>query len=157
MDKQLRQELLGYLEKAYAHASFADAVARFPEEYVNRKPEHAPYTFWELLEHIRFSQRDMIDFLRDPDYEEKEWPREYWPKPRSEATGDEWRKSIAECEQDLQTVRDMIRNPSTDFFAPITHGTGQTVFREILQIIDHTSYHIGEFILMRREMGIWKS
>ncbi len=149
-DKALRQALVDYLNNPHTHKSLLDAVKDFPEEKINIKPAGAPYSFWEQLEHIRLCQWDMIDFMVDQNYKEMEWPKNYWPKPGEKADKRMWNESIAKFEEDYEQLKKIVQDNSFELFAKIPHGSGQTVFREILQIIDHNSYHIGQFVLMRK-------
>ena len=154
-EDKLRQELLNYLGHVHAHAPLSKAVANFPIEMINKKPEGVPYTFFGLLEHIRTSQKDMIDFIVNPEYKEPNWPKDFWPDPDFKATLEMWEESVNNYEKDLEDFKSIIEDSKTDLFAKIPHGTGQTIFKEALQIIDHAAYHIGEFVLMRRVIGIW--
>lgn len=97
----------------------------------------------------------MIDFIRNPEYKELEWPKDYWPSSEIKATKAMWDNSISRINSDLQDLIEILKNPSIDLFAPIPHGTGQTIFKEVLQIIDHSAYHLGEVILMRRSLNAW--
>jgi uncharacterized damage-inducible protein DinB len=155
-DQALRKALIDYLEHPHTHAPFMDAVKNFPEKLMNEKPNNLPYSFWQLLEHIRISQFDMIDFMHNPDYKEMEWPKDYWPTDSQKATAKMWNESVKKYEKDIETLKKIIEDPKLDMLAPIPHGQGQTILREVLQIIDHASYHIGEFIVMRRLTGEWK-
>ncbi|MBI4134657.1 MAG: DinB family protein [Candidatus Sungbacteria bacterium] len=154
-DKKLGKALAYFLEHPHTHASFEDAVSSFPLAFINKKPKGVPYSFWELLEHIRLTQRDIIDFLTRPDYKEPEWPKGYWPKPGAKATKAMWDKAIGRFKKDFLVLMKIVRNPKKDLLTPLPAGGGQ-VFRGAAQIADHTGYHIGEFVLMRRVMGIWK-
>lgn len=155
-DDSLRKELLGYFEKPHTHGSLRTYTKDFPEKLINEKPGGLPYSFWQMLEHIRISQFDMVDFIRNPNYKELQWPKDYWPPDSEKADGKMWNESIRKFEEDLEDLRKMIEDPKTDLFAPIPHGTGQTIFKEAIQIIDHASYHIGELLIMRRIAGDWK-
>jgi len=155
-ENKLRQELIHYLERPHTHAVLADAVKDFPDKLMNEKPLNIPYSFWQMLEHIRISQWDMIDFIRNPNYKEIEWPKDYWPDDNEKATAKMWNDAVKKFEQDLADLKKIIEDPKTDLFAPIPHGSGQTIFREALQIIDHASYHMGQLIVMRRMVGEWK-
>jgi hypothetical protein len=152
---KLKQELTNYLDKPNTHRSLKDAAKDFPVEYINSRPDGISYSFWEMLEHIRISQFDMLDFMRNPGYKEMKWPDEYWPEKGSVADKKMWDESLKKFENDLKAIKEIVNEPSTDLYAVIAHGSGQTIFREILQIIDHNSYHTGEFILMRKAMEIW--
>ena len=155
-DNLLRKELVNYLEHPHTHGMLPDAVKNFPENLINEKPPNIPYSFWQLLEHIRVSQFDMVDFIRNPDYKEMKWPADYWPDDKQKATKKMWDEAVKKYEDDIQALKKIIEDPKTDLFAPIPHGTGQTIYREALQIIDHAGYHIGQFIVMRRMIGEWK-
>ena len=154
---EFRKELLDYLERPRAHISLEKAVAGMPVGLMNRKPRGVPYTPWGLVEHIRITQRDMIDFMSDPDYRELEWPKAYWPDPvTSKADAKKWNKSVATIARDHHALIALARHPKRDLLAKIPWGDGQTSMREVMQIIDHTAYHTGELVLMRRMMGAWK-
>ena len=154
--EQLRKELLGYLEKPHTHGPLSHIVKDFPERLINEKPAGLPYSFWQMLEHIRISQFDMVDFIRNPNYKEMEWPKDYWPADSEKATMKMWNESVKKYNEDVDALRKIIEDPKTDFFAPIPHGSGQTIFREVIQIVDHASYHLGELLVMRRVAGDWK-
>ncbi len=154
-DKLLRQELINYLKKPHTHMSLQDALKDFPMERINDNPQGVPYSFWEMLEHIRISQWDMIDFMQNENYKEIEWPKDYWPSNEIKATKEMWDKSIEKFNDDLKILEKIIENPENDLHAPIKHGSGQTILREVLQIIDHNGYHIGELIIMRRNLNTW--
>jgi len=131
-------------------------VKGIPEKIMNKKVSGVPYSLWGLLEHIRVTQHDMVDFITNPDYKELSWPDNYWPDPKAKATKKIWNESAKGYITDLDTFKTIIKNPTVDLSTPIAWGDGQTIFREALQIIDHTSYHTGEFILLRRALGAWK-
>ena len=154
--EHLKKELLGYLAKSHTHASLDDAIKDFPVELMNKKPEGLPYTFWGLLEHIRITQHDMVDFIQSPNYKELEWPKDYWPDGEEEATEEMWDAAIEACKIDMDTLKVLVKDPATDLLAKIPRGSGQTILQEIMQVIDHASYHTGEFVLMRRIFKSWK-
>jgi uncharacterized damage-inducible protein DinB len=152
----LQKQIVDFLENQNTHRTLQDAAGDLPEELMNIQPEKIPYTFWQLLEHIRISQYDMIDFIRNPNYKEMEWPKEYWPDKNQKATKKLWDESIKQYEDDLEALKKIVKDNEPDILVAIPHGQGQTTLREIMQIIDHASYHIGEFILMRRICNAWK-
>ncbi len=155
-EQKIRARLLVYLNQAHTHAPFAKIAAHFPLAYMNKKLVKLPYTPWMLLEHIRIAQHDMVDFIKNPKYKNLVWPKDYWPSPKQKATQKMWLASVTEYERDLKILKTIIKNPKNDLLTPIKWGTGQTIFQEVLQIIDHASYHIGEFVVLQRMMGIWK-
>ena len=154
-DKALREQLAIFLG-TQAHMSLADAVKGFPLKDMNVRPPNVPYTFWHLLEHIRIAQWDIIDFIRNPDYEELEWPRGYWPAKNAKATKKDWDATIARYQSDLKEMIALVKNPRTDLHAKIPHGDGQTILREAILIVDHNAYHIGEFAILRQVVNNWK-
>lgn len=154
-DRELKKALLDYLESPRTHAPFEAAVKDFPVALINKKLPGVPYTPWMLVEHIRRSQHDMVDFIRNKDYEGMEWPKDYWPDIKEKADKRMWAASATAFKKDAATLRAILKKPRTDLFAKIPWGEGQTVFREVMQIIDHNAYHIGELVLLRRAMGDW--
>lgn len=154
-DTLVREHVLQLLRGGNAHMPFEDAVADFPMARINDVFPNGTYTPWHLLEHLRISQWDILDFIRNPNYQEMEWPKDYWPAPDSQATEAEWQRTIAQFQDDMRQLQQMVSDPQTDLYARIPHGTGQTILREMLLVADHNAYHIGEFAIMRQVMGTW--
>ena len=135
--------------------SLDDAVADLPAPLRGRKPDGLPYSPWQLLEHIRIAQHDILDFCRNPKYEEMAWPDDYWPRSPVPPSDDAWEASVRSIREDRAGLEALARDQSVNLAAPIPHGTGQTYLREILLVIDHTAYHLGELIVARRLLGAW--
>lgn len=154
-EKAIRSHLLSLLQGGNAHVTFEDAVKGFPESRINERVEGIPYSAWQLLEHMRISQYDILDFVRNPKYKYMEWPKDYWPAKGKKATKGDWEKSIAMFKRDSRELQKIARDSKTDLYSKIPHGEGQTVFREILLVADHNAYHLGEFVVIRRALGIW--
>src|SRR5215467_6542133 len=154
-DRALRAELVKFLRTEGAHTSLADAVKKFPVKDINRRPPHVPYTFWHLLEHIRIAQWDILDFIRNPNYEELRFPQDYWPARNAKATKKDWDQTIACYHSDLEEMIALVKHPKTDLHARIPHGDGQTVLREAMLIVDHTAYHVGELGILRQVVNNW--
>ncbi len=154
-EKYIRDELVFHLTQGHAHMPFVEAVANFPEEHYNTVFTNGDYTFWHLLEHIRRTQKDILDFMTDPDYKEPSWPRDYWPAKDAKATKADWEKTVHSFKADQEKLKAYIEDPKTDLYEKIARGTGQTVFREIRVIVDHNAYHIGEFAIMRQVHDTW--
>ena len=133
----------------------AEAVKNFPVKQINTKPTNVSYSFWQLLEHIRITQADIIEFMENPKYKEIQWPNDYWPKPDAMATQSQWKKTIAAIEKYMKTLNAMAGNPHVKLFDKIPHGTGQTYYREFIVVGNHNSYHIGEFAILRQVMKLW--
>lgn len=151
----LRQELAHALDWQEAHASFDAAVANFPPSLRGRIPAGLPYSAWQLVEHLRRTQADILEFCIAPHYEDKAWPKDYWPEAPGPATATAWDESIARVRQDRAALASMTTDAKTDLAGRVPNGDGQTFLREILLVIDHTAYHVGELIVLRRLLGAW--
>ena len=155
-DDALRSHLLKLLDWQDAHVSFEMAVEGIPPEQYGVQPARLPYSLWQLLEHIRRAQRDILDFCRQPDYVEPKWPDDYWPRSASPPTPEAWGESIAGFSADQEAIKQLVADRGVDLFAPIPHGQGQTYLREVLLVADHNAYHVGELVAVRRLLGIWR-
>ncbi len=155
-DKALREQLATFLQGDQAHMSLADAVKGFPVKDMNVKPRNVPYTFWHLLEHIRIAQWDIVEFIKNPNYEELKFPDDYWPKKNAKATKKDWDHTLAQYASGLREMIAIVKDPKTDLHARIPHGDGQTILREAVLIVDHNAYHIGEFAILRQVAGNWR-
>ena len=153
----LRQELDRLLSGQGAHADFDAAVADFPVKLRGVIPAGAAHSAWQVLEHLRIAQWDMLEFSRDAKHVSPEWPDGYWPKNPTPESADGWDKSIRAFHHDLAEMRKLVTDPNSDLFTPFAHGDGQTLLREALQTADHNAYHVGELILLRRLLGSWQS
>jgi len=137
-----------------AHLSLEAAVADFPAAWRGAKPAGAPHSAWELLEHMRIAQEDMLDFSRNPEYREKKFPDDYWPASQAPPSEDAWNASVADFARDLQEMRTLIADTTHDLLAKIPHGKGQTLLREALQVADHNSYHLGQLMFLRKMLEV---
>ncbi len=140
-----------------AHLTLEDAVENFPEYLMNRRPPHVPYTFWHQLEHIRIAQWDLLQYATNPDHVTPEWPSGHWPAPDATADRATWNKTIDRIQADRAAFIRLLDDPTVDIFEPVPHMDNRTIMRATLLVIDHTSYHLGEFVLGRQMMGEWKS
>ena len=153
----LRDHVVRVLDWRDAHADFEGIVSGIPPEYRDRRPEGLPYSLWQLLEHMRFTQWDILEFCRNPSYKEPRWPQDYWPPADQAPTAEAWEQSLTAFRDDREALRQLALNPELDLFATIPHGAGQTYLREILLVADHNAYHLGQMVTVRRLLGIWKS
>ena len=154
-DRSLRHWLDWLLAEGNAHAGFDAAVRAFPAKLRGAKVAGLPYSAWQLLEHLRIAQWDILDFSRNPKYKQRPWPAGYWPKNSAPRKG-QWEKAVREFRTHLAEFRKLIADPRTDLHAPIPWGDGQTLLREALLIADHNAYHLGQLVLVRRALGAWK-
>jgi uncharacterized damage-inducible protein DinB len=152
-DPALREQLSHFLDSDHAHLKFEDAVKDFPPALRGKRPDGSPHSAWELLEHLRIAQSDILEFTRDPQHASPKFPEGYWSGSEAPPTETAWDESVAAYRADLRAFVELTANESTDLFAPIPHGTGQTVLREILLAIDHNAYHLGQLVLVKRILG----
>ena len=154
-DSQLRQQLARLLDWEDAHAGFDAAVEGIPEDSRGKRAGgHSP---WELVEHMRITQHDILDFSRNKDYEEMDWPKDYWPESPAPSSGSAWNNSLDSFRKDREALHQLALDTSMDLSDRIPHGSGQTYMRQIVLAADHTAYHVGQLILVRKALGIWKS
>jgi uncharacterized damage-inducible protein DinB len=152
----LRQHVLDLLRGRNAHVDFDATVADFPSKQRGAKHPGAPHTAWQLLEHLRIAQRDILEFSRNPKHVSPAWPAGYWPKTEAPPNAAAWNNSLRSFRADLKAMARLVADKKTNLYAPIPHGTGQTVLREALLLADHNAYHLGQIILLRRLLGAWK-
>ena len=153
----LRSHLLEFLHGGSAHADPRTALADLPPAHYGLRPAEAPHSPWELLEHLRFTLHDLLDFCRNPDYVAPEWPDDYWPGSTPPADKQAWLAAVEEFMGDLAAFERMVEDPETDLESKIPWGQGQTILREVLLAIDHTSYHLGQLVLVRKQLADWKN
>lgn len=146
----VRKHVLYLLRGGGAHLSFDDFVGSFPADLCGREIEGLSYTPWQVLEHMRLAQWDILEFSRDPDHVSPAFPKGYWPKPDDLGTPALWQKTIDAFRHDLKEMAVLVEDPSTDLYAKIPHGDGQTILREALLIADHNAYHLGALAVMAR-------
>ena len=133
-----------------AHLNLDEALAGFPVELRGVKPPGAPHSAWQLLEHMRLAQEDILDFSRNPKYKERAFPEGYWPASEAPPNERAWDKSIAQFRKDLLEMQELISDTKHDLLAKIPHGTGQTLLREAMLVADHNSYHLGQLMFLRK-------
>jgi hypothetical protein len=146
----LRRHVDNALRMKGAHLGFEEAVTDFPPALRGVKPAGAPHTAWQLLEHMRIAQEDILDFSRNPAYKEKKFPDDYWPAEEAPPSEDAWEESVAAFLRDLAATQDLMADTSRDLLAKIAHGKGQTLLREALLVADHNAYHLGQLVFLRK-------
>lgn len=156
--KNDNQPLIAELEKLLrggtAHVGFEDAIADLPASLLGETPENLPYSIWQLVEHIRIAQADMLDFSRNPHYKALNWPDDYWPEETAPKDKAEYEHSVQAIQDDLEAFIQLLQEG--DLYTPFPHGEGQTLLREALQIADHTAYHVAEIVVIRRLLNVWR-
>jgi hypothetical protein len=151
----LRRQLADLIDGVGAHMPFEEAVADFPDAAMNQRPQNVDYTPWHLLEHLRLTQLDILEYITDPEYEERAWPAAYWPAPDATATREMFDATVSQFLVDRAALRALATDPSRDLFAVIPGSPGHTLLREIRIDADHNAYHVGEFAILRQVMGTW--
>lgn len=153
--KLLREHLVYLLNAGGAHLGFEDVVRGLPAELWGKRAPGLPHTAWQLLEHLRIAQWDILEFSYNPKHVSPEFASGYWPKTEAPPSGDAWEKSVSAFRSDLKAMIELVKNPRTDLYAKIPHGKGQTILREALLVADHNAYHLGQLVDLRRALGAW--
>jgi len=152
---ELIQQLVELLQNGHAHVSFNNAVKDIPFGFLGKKPGGLAYSIWQIAEHIRIAQWDILDFSRNENYKEMKWPEDYWPHEDAPESETAWNECIKRINEDQGAFIDLLHTHAGDLFKPFSHGNGQTLLREALLIADHNSYHVGQIIVIRRLLGNW--
>lgn len=155
LDTLLRQQISTLLKTGNAHMPFEEAVADFPEDKINTRPPHVDYTFWHLIEHLRLSQRDMLDYLTGADYQEMEWPADYWPAADAVTDKVGWSESVAGFLADRDALAALAKDPAIELTTAAPGNPEHTVLRGLLIIADHNAYHTGELAILRQVDSAW--
>ena len=149
-DESLRKHVLALLGGRNAHIGFEDFIADFPVEACGRRIEGLPYTAWQVLEHMRIAQWDILEFSRDAAHVSPKFPKGYWPDPDEPGNAELWKNTVERFREDLKQMEELVADHSIDLFAKIPHGKGQTLLREALLIADHNAYHLGALLVISR-------
>ncbi len=154
-DDIIRKHLLASLQGRNAHLSFEKTIKDFPDDYYNKKISGIQYSCWDLLEHLRIAQWDILDFVVNPEYQSITWPDDYWPKDKGDA--EKWKSSVNNYLNDRKGLEAMVEDNAIDLYNPIPHAPDYTILQEIILVIDHNSYHTGQLLILRRALGIWSA
>ncbi len=154
-DQCIRKELIDLLSGGEAHLSYEQALADFPLDHINTPYPNCTYTPWHLLEHVRYCQRDILDYIRDLSYVAPKFPDDYWLPSEAKTDSAGWHKTIADFQADLEIFRQLVRDPTVDLAAPLLNAAQHNIFRCILVLTDHNAYHLGEFAVLRQVLGWW--
>jgi uncharacterized damage-inducible protein DinB len=154
-DTSLRKHLVELLRGSHAHVDFAAAIRDLPARLRGARPEGVEHSPWELLEHLRLAQRDILGFSRDPAHVSPPWPEGYWPAAVEPPDAAAWDRSVAAFLADLEAMERLVAAPAADLFQPFAHGQGQTLLREAMLAADHNAYHVGQIVALRRLLGDW--
>jgi hypothetical protein len=149
-DALLRRQVIELLEARQAHLDPETVLRRFPAKFRGVTPRGLPYSAWQLLEHMRLAQWDILEFSRNPKHVSPDWPEGYWPKSEAPPSPRAWGASVRGFLRDLREMKRMVANPRTDLFARMPHGSGQTILREAMLAADHNSYHTGQIVILAR-------
>jgi uncharacterized damage-inducible protein DinB len=156
-DDAIRKQLAEFLDSHHAHVGFDQAVKGIPLKLRGAVPSGFSHSIWQIVEHIRIAQADILEFCVSRSYRGKKWPDAYWPKSSSPANADAWNGSLAAIRRDRKAMQRLAANPGVDLLARVPNGTGQTYLRELLLVADHGAYHVAQIVDIRRALGIWQS
>lgn len=154
--KKLINELTSLIKGGNAHVTLEEAVAGIPPHLRTVIPDSLPYSIWQLLEHIRIAQQDIVEFSVSKNYKNLAWPDDYWPQPTDAVTDEQWTQTIQEINEKQQRFFDLLQDEERDLFSPLSWGSGQNIVREAMLIADHNSYHTAEIVVARRLLNIWR-
>jgi uncharacterized damage-inducible protein DinB len=154
-ERKLREHIVQLLQESGAHRGPAYALRQVPEDARGKRPPSLPHSLWELLEHMRIAQRDILGFSRDPGHESPHWPAGYWPSSPAPPSPQAWDESLSRFTADLNEMVALVGDPERDLFTPLPWGDGQTLLREALLVGDHNAYHLGQVVDVRRSLGAW--
>jgi hypothetical protein len=154
-NQQLRQHLRKQLASGESHATNAEALDKFPQHLRGKKADGIEHTAWQILEHMRLAQTDILDYCINPLYQERIWPDDFWPASSEPDNAQAWKESCRQFFADIETLQGIIADPEQDLFARIPWGKGETLLREVLLVTDHNSYHLGQIILLRKALDAW--
>ncbi|WP_134088457.1 DinB family protein [Olivibacter sp. XZL3] len=152
---QVKSQLLDRFTNSGAHVDLIDAIHGLSWEQAGQKQENFPYNIWQLTEHIRITQFDILEFCRNPSYVSPNWPSGYWPKHSSPRDSREWKQTQTSIREDHKAFIDLLMRNDVDIFRRFDHGSGQSLFNEALLILDHNAYHVGQILLIRKVNGWW--
>jgi hypothetical protein len=155
-DQSLRDHLVKLLQGRGAHLDFDKAIEGLPASARGAHAQGIPHTPWQILEHLRLAQWDILDFSRNPNYVYPKFPDDYWPETAAPPDDAAWGRSVEAFRRDLKEMQDLVADPKTDLFAKIPWGTGQTILREALLVADHNAYHVGQIVTLRQALGAWQ-
>ena len=155
-EKALRAQLVTLLDFQEAHVAFDRAVKGIPPRLRGKVPSGWAYSLWQLVEHLRIAQADILEFCMTAKYKAKKWPDDYWPKASAPRSATAWSNALVGYRRDRKALQRLAANPTIDLLGTIPHGTGQTYLRELLLVADHNAYHIGQIVTLRRQLGIWQ-
>ncbi|EJF10952.1 DinB family protein [Pontibacter sp. BAB1700] len=152
-EKLVRDHLEKLMRMGQAYRPMDELLQGLSLAEAGRQVEELPYTIWQLLEHLRFAQHDILDFCRNPDYQEPDWPDDYWPADVAPADEDALKQTLQAINRDLEAMVQLVQDTEQDLFAPIPHGNGQTLLREAMLVAEHNAYHLGQIVVLRRLLG----
>ena len=151
----MREQLAKALDWGEAHADFDKAIDGLAPALRGRRVNGLPHSAWEIVEHLRIAQHDILDFSRNPNYAERAWPDEYWPETPEPPTAEAWDESVSAFRRDRDALKQLTMDSTIDLTDRIPHGSGQTYLREVLLVLDHNAYHVAELVVLRRLLGAW--
>ena len=155
-DRALRDHLVELLRTGSAHLGFDEAIEGLPADLRGSRTRDLQHTPWQLVEHLRITQWDILEFSRDSGHVSPKWPEGYWPDTAASEDDAAWDRAVEQFRRDLKAMQDLVADPGTDLFAKIPWGDGQTILREAMLVADHNAYHVGQIVTVRQALGAWQ-
>ena len=155
-DQALRDHLIELLRTGSAHLGFDEAIEGLPADLRGSRTQDLQHTPWQLVEHLRITQWDILEFSRNSGHVSPKWPEGYWPDTAAPPDDAAWDHAVEQFRRDLQAMQDLVAEPKTDLFAKIPWGDGQTILREAMLVADHNAYHVGQIVTVRQALGAWQ-
>jgi uncharacterized damage-inducible protein DinB len=156
-DAALREHVLNLLTARQAHCTFEEAVDGMPPDRVGERPDGLPYSVWELVDHVRRAQYDILAYCEDPDYQAQDWPDAYWPNDPSPPSAEIWTQTCEQVIEDRDALCEYLEDDAQDLYETVPSHDGHTILRELLLVADHNAYHIGQIVTVRRLLGLWET
>ena len=155
-NEDLLNHLIDLLNKGNAHVSLDEALSNIRFGLLGELPNNVPYTLYQLAQHIKIAQWDILEFSRNESYVSPEWPKGYWPEERTPTSKTDWDDCVEQIKTDRQSFIDLLKKNTENLYTPFSYGDGQTLLKEALVLADHNAYHTGEIVIVRRLLNDWK-
>ena len=152
----LVKNIVDLIEEGNAHVSLDDALKNIPFSLLGERPGKLPYSIWQLVEHVRIAQWDLLEFSRNAKYVSPKWPDDYWPKEAAPKSVEDWKQCVKQISVDRKSFIELIQDAGENLYKPFEHGSGQSLLKEAFVLADHNSYHTGEIIVIRKLLNAWK-
>ncbi|WZL89410.1 DinB family protein [Salinimicrobium sp. 3283s] len=153
----LKESLVKHLKGGEAFMPIDKMIEKIPFLELGKRPADLPYSFFEIFSHIRFTQKDILDYCTQTDYKAPQWPKDYWPEKSSPDDENAWKELVDAYFKERDELGELILSEEKDLMDTVPSGGNHTLFREILLVIEHTAYHSGQLLIILRHLGLHSS